>query len=211
MTAHSNNFPLFFTLERVLNGYVLTSKYETGSLVDEKKIRKEVVTDDKINTRIGQLLKLESLAAESPVYFHVEAISTKSTGKGVEGRTDKDIDAKAAYAHLCDDGRGHKAPICLQIEETNTLEIYGHEAEDMAKKADFPLFKSGETPYVCVPNSVESRKMVASAQMGVVVKTAKLSYIRQWYESRKVQTEPPSPQEKAKPEAQPTQKKGQNK
>lgn len=187
-----------------MNGYVLTSKYETGSLVEDGKAHKEVVTDDKINNRIGQLLKLESMAKESPVYFRVEALSMRSGGKSAQGRSDKDIDAKSAYAHLSEDGRKQKDLLCLRIEETNTVEVYGHEAEDVARKTGFPLFKSGDTPYLCIPDTPDYRKTLAS-QVRVCLKNVKLSYIREWYESRIVQTEPQSAVEKK--ETQPTQKK----
>ena len=40
----------------------------------EAGYRKEVVSEDKINARIGQLLHLDALSKEIPVVFHVEAI-----------------------------------------------------------------------------------------------------------------------------------------
>lgn len=206
MTEPSNNFPLLFTLERVLNGYVLTSKYNTGSLVEDGKAYKEVVTDDKINNRIGQLLKLDSMAKESPVYFRVEALSMRSGGKSAQGRSDKDIDAKSAYAHLSEDGRKQKDLLCLRIEETNTVEVYGHEAEEVARKTGFSLFKSGDTPYVCIPDTPDCRKTLA-AQVRVCLKSVKLSYIREWYESRKMQIDTQATASTEKREAQPSQKK----
>ena len=63
-----------FTLERVRNGYILTTKEETGS-PKEAVYRKEVVTEDKIHSRIGQLLHLDTMTNEHPVVFHVEAVS----------------------------------------------------------------------------------------------------------------------------------------
>ena len=51
MNPQSNNFPLFFTLERVDNGYILAAKEETGSLTQEAEFRKEVVTEDKVHAR----------------------------------------------------------------------------------------------------------------------------------------------------------------
>ena len=46
MAMQNKIFPLFFTLERVDNGYILTAKEETGGL-SEGGYRKEVVVDDK--------------------------------------------------------------------------------------------------------------------------------------------------------------------
>ena len=54
MNQQNSPFPLFFTLERVENGYILTAKENTGSLSQEPKFRKEVVAEDKISSRVGQ-------------------------------------------------------------------------------------------------------------------------------------------------------------
>jgi len=70
MAIQNKIFPLFFTLERVDNGYILTAKEETGGL-SEGGYRKEVVTDDKINSRIGQLLHLDTMVKEHPVVFQI--------------------------------------------------------------------------------------------------------------------------------------------
>lgn len=43
-TQVSNNFPLFFTLEKVQKGYILTAKEDTGGM-KEASFKKEVVTD----------------------------------------------------------------------------------------------------------------------------------------------------------------------
>ena len=48
-------FPLFFIVERVNKGYVLTFKNN-----DSMEITKEVVLESNINTRIGELLSLET-------------------------------------------------------------------------------------------------------------------------------------------------------
>lgn len=43
MASQNNIYPLFFILERVRNGYILTAKEETGGL-KEAEFRKEVVS-----------------------------------------------------------------------------------------------------------------------------------------------------------------------
>ena len=50
----NNTFPMSFTLERVDNGYILTSMDNGNSIADPIE-RKEVVIADKLNARIGQL------------------------------------------------------------------------------------------------------------------------------------------------------------
>ena len=68
MNQQNSPFPLFFTLERVENGYILTAKENTGSLSQEPKFRKEVVAEDKISSRVGQLLNLEAMTKERPLF-----------------------------------------------------------------------------------------------------------------------------------------------
>ena len=75
MNQQNSPFPLFFTLERVENGYILTAKENTGSLSQEPKFRKEVVAEDKISSRVGQLLNLEAMTKERPLLFHIEAVN----------------------------------------------------------------------------------------------------------------------------------------
>ena len=66
MASQNNIYPLFFILERVRNGYILTAKEETGGL-KEAGFRKEVVSEDKINARIGQMLHLDAIDRKSVV------------------------------------------------------------------------------------------------------------------------------------------------
>ena len=63
MTSQHNIYPLFFTLEHVNNGYILTARQVTGGVSDAGYC-KEVVSEDKINARIGQLLHVEALSKE---------------------------------------------------------------------------------------------------------------------------------------------------
>ncbi len=100
MNPQSNNFPLFFTLERVDNGYILAAKEETGSLAQEAEYRKEVVTEDKIHARLGQLLHPDALMKEHPVMFRVEAISENTYKTDENIQVEGLMEAKLAFAHF---------------------------------------------------------------------------------------------------------------
>ena len=100
MAAQNTIFPLIFTLERVRNGYILSAKEETGS-AQEPAFRKEVVTDDKIHSRIGQLLHLDTMTNEHPVMFHVEAVSKNAYQPVDDTMKDDMAEAKLAYLHFC--------------------------------------------------------------------------------------------------------------
>ena len=77
MASQNNIYPLFFTLERVRNGYILTAKEETGGL-KEAEYRKEVVSEDKINARIGQMLQVDWVDS---FYEVIRPVGCKQFGK----------------------------------------------------------------------------------------------------------------------------------
>ena len=107
MATQNKIFPLFFTLERVDNGYILTVKEETAGL-SEGGYRKEVVTDDKINSRIGQLLHLDTMVKEHPVVFRVEAVGEGTYKRESDMPSDELMEAKLAFVHF--HGKFHLLP-----------------------------------------------------------------------------------------------------
>ena len=100
MNQQNSPFPLFFTLERVENGYILTAKENTGSLSQEPKFRKEVVAEDKISSRVGQLLNLEAMTKERPLLFHVEAVNEGTYKTESDVPADHVMEAKLAFVHI---------------------------------------------------------------------------------------------------------------
>lgn len=140
MASQNNIYPLFFTLERVRNGYILTAKEETGGL-KEAEFRKEVVSEDKINARIGQMLHLDAMVKERPVVFHVEAVGESTYQMANERSSDELTEAKLAYVHINSKDIKDGSILSLLIKDTDSIEVYGFEAERAAKSNNIPLFR----------------------------------------------------------------------
>ena len=115
MATQNKIFPLFFTLERVDNGYILTAKEETAGL-SEGGYRKEVVTDDKINSRIGQLLHLDTMVKEHPVVFRVEAVGEGTYKRESDMPSDELMEAKLAFVHFHGKGLESNSVLSLLLD-----------------------------------------------------------------------------------------------
>ena len=189
MNPQSNNFPMFFTLERVDNGYILSSKEETGSLTQDAVFRKEVVAEDKIHARIGQLLHPDALVKERPVVFRVEAVSenTYKTDEGIQ--MDGLMEAKLSFAHFKSKGVPADTILALLIEDTKTIEVYGLEAERMATRNNIKVIRSSGIPMLRFPNTKDGQKHLASLGTRMTVMNVTQEQILQWYASHQVETE----------------------
>ena len=173
--SQSNSFPLFFTLERVDNGYILSSKEETGSLTQEATFRKEVVAEDKIHSRIGQLLHPDALVKEHPVVFRVEAVS-ENTYKSEEGvQVESLMEAKLAFAHFKSKNIPPGTVLALLVEDTKSIEFYGLEAEKIAEMNNLKV--------------IRSQKHLASLCTNMTVMNTSHEKILQWYSEHQVETE----------------------
>ena len=187
--SQSNSFPLFFTLERVDNGYILSSKEETGSLTQEATFRKEVVAEDKIHSRIGQLLHPDALVKEHPVVFRVEAVS-ENTYKSEEGvQVESLMEAKLAFAHFKSKNIPQGTVLALLVEDTKSIEIFGLEAEKIAKMNNLKVIRSSGIPMLRFPNSKEGQKHLASLCTNMTVMNTSHEKILQWYFEHQVATE----------------------
>lgn len=186
MASQNNIYPLFFTLERVHNGYILTAKEETGSLKDAT-YRKEVVAEDKINARIGQMLHLDAMVKEHPVVFHVEAVG-ESTYQMVNDKQSSDelTEAKLAYVHI--NGRNIKngSILSLLIKDTDTIEVYGIDAERAAKNNDIPLSRVNGVPLLSFPNTKDGKKLLSSCFGRTLLTEISTEQLMTWYTSHKV-------------------------
>ena len=157
-------FPLLFTLERVQNGYILTAKEDTGSLTKEAEFHKEVVTEDKINHRIGQLLHLDKMNNEQPVVFYVEHVSEKTyKNENEKEEPDNLMEAKLTFVHF-----------------------------NIPKKSDGVLVlnvisRSGKVPFLRFPDNAESKRAIAGYCNGrtnlMAITTDK---IIKWYNDHKI-------------------------
>lgn len=185
MATQNKIFPLFFTLERVDNGYILTAKEETGGL-SEGSYRKEVVTEDKINFRIGQLLHLDTMVKERPVVFHVEAVGEGTYKRESDMPSDELMEAKLAFVHFHSKGLENSSVLSLLLEDTQTIEIYGVDAEKIAKGNDLAMTKVGGVPILRFANNKEGKKTLASYAPRTTLMKVSQKEIEKWYENHKI-------------------------
>ena len=146
MNQQNSPFPLFFTLERVENGYILTAKENTGSLSQEPKFRKEVVAEDKISSRVGQLLNLEAMTKERPLLFHVEAVNEGTYKTESDVPADHVMEAKLAFVHIKSKNIPADTVLVLQLTDTHSIEVCGDKAEKLAKDNGISITRTGGIP-----------------------------------------------------------------
>jgi len=187
MSQQDKKFPLFFTLEHVDNGYVLTTENITGDTAQNNPYRREVVTEDKINARIGQLLHLDTMVKSFPIVFHVEVVSETAYKTDESVTSDSLMEAKLAFAHF--QRKSNKVSkditIALLIEETQMIEIYGQEAENIARSNDLSISRVGGTSMVSVANTKEGKKLLASYCNRTTLVNVSLEKIKKWYAEHK--------------------------
>lgn len=191
--SQSNSFPLYFTLEHVDNGYILTAKDDTGSLTQEAAFRKEVVTEDKIHARIGQLFHPDALNKEFPVVFRIEAAGLNTYKTDDEVPTDNLMEAKVAYAHFVPKNISNDTVVALVIEDTQTVEVYGLDAENIAKRNNIKVIRSGGIPLLRFPYSKDGQKHLASMCAKISIHNVTHKEVLQWYAEHKIEAETASP------------------
>ena len=186
MASQNNIYPLFFTLERVYNGYILTAKEDTGGLKDAA-YRKEVVAEDKINARIGQMLHMDAMVKEHPVVFHIEAVG-ESTYQMVNDKQSSDelTEAKLAYVHINSRNIKDGSTLSLLIKDTDTIEVYGTDAERAAKSNNIPLSRVNGVPLLCFPNTKDGKKSLSSCLGRTLLAEVSTELLMTWYASHKV-------------------------
>lgn len=189
MSTQNALFPMFFTLEHVENGYILTAKENSVALSQEAEYKKEVVADDKINARIGQLLHLDVMKKERPVVFRIEAVNVNTYDMDESVRQDDMMEAKLAYSHFVSKDMGAEGVVVLLIEDSNMLEVYGTDAERIAMTNSLKLLRAGGIPFLRFPNTKEGNKLFCSYCPKQRLMQASLKTIAEWYASHQVSTE----------------------
>ena len=189
MNPQTNSFPMFFTLEHVDNGYILSAKEETGSLTQEATFRREVVTEEKIHARIGQLFHPDALMKEHPVVFRVEAISENTYKTEENIQVEGLMEAKLTFAHFKSKGLPADTILALLIEDTKMIEVYGLEAERMAARNNIKVVRSSGIPMLRFPNTKDGQKHLASMGTRMTLINVSQEQILQWYASHQVEME----------------------
>lgn len=189
MAQQTYSYSKFFKLERVENGYILSTKEDQGSLIQESKFRKEVVTNDKISLRIGNLLNLDTLVKEYPVVFHVEAIGEKTYKIDDFSDYDNIMTAKLLFVHFHSQKYPDETIIVLQIEDTNMIEIFGRDAERLAENNNMALNRSNGIPFLRFSNSNDGLRTLASITKNPIVLKVSETQIKNWYNAHKIPQE----------------------
>lgn len=189
MNPQNSPFPLFFTLERVENGYILTAKENTGSMTQEPQYKKEVVVEDKISSRVGQLLNLEAMIKERPLLFHVEAVNEGTYKTDGDTPADRAMEAKLAFVHIKSKDIPSDSVLVLQLTDIHTLEIYGDRAAKVAKENNIGITRVGGIPMLRFPDTKDGMKLLASYCKRTQVFTYTQKEILQWYDEHQVTME----------------------
>lgn len=185
MAEKNDIYPLFFTVEKVRNGYILTIK-ERKAGTDDYVFCKEVVAEDKIEARVGKLFQMERITPEYPIVFHVEAVGENTYSLEEGKQTPELAKAKLAYTHICMKGLDRGKVNALRIKETGTVEVWGDQAERAAKAHELPLSYVGIIPMLSFPDTKEGLKSVSSTFSQINLTETSNKEISEWYIGHKV-------------------------
>lgn len=186
MNQQTNTFPLFFTLERVENGYILKCKEESTGLSQEAKWRKEIVTDDKIDQRIGHLLHLDTMKKEVPLTFFVEAITENTYKFDDDVKPDELMKAKLQFYQYQLKNYREDQVLALKIPDSNTIEIYGSNAEKLSINDSSYLIRVMGIHMMRFMDNKEGRKLLGTFRPQVTLLTVTEEKMLEWYNSHKI-------------------------
>jgi len=181
MSYQPTRFPLFFTVEHVNNGYVLTARDENTEEGKADTYHKEVVMEDKINARIGQLFHFDAFTNEYPISFRVEAISKNTYQMDCTTPPDELIKAKLTFVHFHSKDLVGDTILALLIEDTQTIEIYGSDAEKAARNNNAQIVRVGGIPMLRFANTKDGKKLLASYCARTTVMSVKHEQVLKWY------------------------------
>ena len=168
----------------ILSEEVISSPRFAG--LKEAEYRKEVVSEDKINARIGQMLHLDAMVKERPVVFHVEAVGESTYQMANERSSDELTEAKLAYVHINSKDIKDGSILSLLIKDTDSIEVYGFEAERAAKSNNIPLFRVNGVPVLSFPNTKDGKKALATCVGRTLLTEISIQQLTDWYHSHKV-------------------------
>ena len=186
MNQQTNTFPLFFTLERVENGYILKCKEESTGLSQEAKWRKEIVTDDKIDQRIGHLLNLDTMKKEVPLNFFIAAITENTYKFDDDVKPDELMKAKLQFYQYQLKNYREDQVLALKIPDSNTIEIYGSNAEKLSINDSSYLIRVMGIHMMRFMDNKEGRKLLGTFRPQVTLLTVTEEKMLEWYNSHKI-------------------------
>lgn len=189
MDTQANIYPMYFTLERVENGFVLTAKEQQLSPAQEPKMIKEVVMNEKIDARLGQLLRVGSLIKERPTLFRVEALNIGTYNIDQDDDGDENVIANQAYVNFMSRKYDSGIVVALELKDKGYVEIYGQTALQIGNANSIPIQRSCGIPFLRFSNSKDGMKQFSSYCTNVSLQSATQEDINKWYKSHKVELE----------------------
>ena len=83
--------------------------------------------------------------------------------------------------------------VALVIEDTQTVEVYGLDAENIAKRNNIKVIRSGGIPLLRFPSSKDGQKHLASMCAKISIHNVTHREVLQWYAEHMIETETASP------------------
>lgn len=177
-------YPIFFILERVDNGFILSYKTPNST-----EIKKEVVLEERINLRIGELLAPCSLKPGHTSRYFVDNMSmiqnTTSSDSSNYDISDELFKAKLSLYNF--ESSKLKEGVVLGIINTdeNSIDILGKTAVEFAKANSLTIAKKYGVPLISFANSKEGRMSLSKCATQIKLIEFSKQELLDWYHSPK--------------------------
>lgn len=178
-------FPVYFTIERVRKGYILTY-WDEGSVGQTARWVKEIVPEDQIYRRIGEQLHVDNLTSEVPIVYRVETISEQTFFKAGSTPLDRLTDAKSKFVHYKTRNAARNKVNALMDLDQKTIEFYGTDAVALSKamgQEPENLPRVGGIAVLSYPYSNEVGMRIAKVAPDFNLLKATQKEILDWYDS----------------------------
>jgi len=178
-----------FTLRHCLNGFVF-GYWKDNGLIQGLEYVEEVVTEDMINDRIGEFLKVKAQVVTAGTclwYVECSRMTPNKESEGVPIVPDEQMSAKLAFVHA----KGISVPnsmIVLKIKDANKnsrYEIIGKDAEDFAATQNMKIGRKQGIAIIRLDCSPDTGKLIGDMRP-CVIETSE-DEILQWYKSTRLE------------------------
>lgn len=103
-----------------------------------------------------------------------------------ERSSDELTEAKLAYVHINSKDIKDGSILSLLIKDTDSIEVYGIEAERAAKSNNLPLVRVNGVPVQSFPNTKDGKKALATCVGRTLLTEVSIQQLTDWYHSHKV-------------------------
>lgn len=181
-----------FTLKHCLNGFVFGYWKENGMMQGLEYVE-EVVTEDVINDRIGEFLKVKAQVISAGTclwYVECSRMTPNKESEGIPIIHDELMTAKLAFVHAKGVGITNSL-VVLKIKDNKTprYEIIGKDAEYFATSQNIKIGRKHGVPIIKLDCSSETGKLIGDLRP-CVIETSE-DEILQWYKSTRLEEDCP--------------------